>query len=239
MLLEGIWQDEMLYLYAIIDGKFGNGPEVVGLEGAHPVELVYGDLAAVVSLLDGAEVPPTEANLWRHEAVVEALMADHAVLPVRFGTILPGEAAVQTMLSARYGEFSAALRRVRGRAELGLRVLWEGSRPWREKGGQRSAGSGRAYLLARLREEQEMRAWREEAEALAEQIHAPLAQLSAESTRQVLTTPLLLLTAAYLIERDQVRAFGQEIEALRKAYPALRFLCTGPWPPYSFVAECV
>jgi hypothetical protein len=29
------------------------------------------------------------------------------------------------------------------------------------------------------------------------------------------------------------------VEALSAAYPALRFLCTGPWPAYSFVTTTV
>jgi hypothetical protein len=96
-------------------------------------------------------------------------------------------------------------------------------------------GSGRSYLLARLEEERQRRAWRQRAEALAEELHTPLAHLAVESTRQVLLTPRLLLTAAYLVERDQVAAFQQEVGALSAAYPALRFLCTGPWPAYNFV----
>jgi len=32
-----------------------------------------------------------------------------------------------------------------------------------------------------------------------------------------------------------VVAFQREVEALRQAYPDLDFLCTGPWPAYSFV----
>ena len=71
------------------------------------------------------------------------------------------------------------------------------------------------------------------------ELHTPLAQLAAESTRQVLVTPRLLLTAAYLVERDQVTAFQREVGGLSGAYPALRLLCTGPWPPYSFVTATV
>jgi len=67
----------------------------------------------------------------------------------------------------------------------------------------------------------------------------PLAKLAVESIQQMLITPGLLLTAAYLVERNQVAAFRQAVEALSAAYPALRFLCTGPWPPYSFVTGAV
>jgi hypothetical protein len=239
----------VMYLYAITDRSESPVPAEPGLEGTSLLSLAYRGIAAVVSPLVTTKVPPTEDNLWRHEAVVEALMADRAVLPVRFGTVLADEAAVQNVLVAHYADFVASLDRVRGRVELGLRVLWElADSEWQMADSsqrpsaishQPSATSGRAYLMARLEEERQRRAWRRRAEALVEEIYAPLARLAAESTRQVLVTPRLLLTAAYLVDRGQVAAFRREVEALSAAYPALRFLCTGPWPAYSFVTTTV
>ena len=63
-----------------------------------------------------------------------------------------------------------------------------------------------------------------------------LGRLTVEHTHQVLFTHRLLLTAAYLVKRQQMAAFNRQVEALSVTYPALRFLCTGPWPPYSFVS---
>ena len=70
-------------------------------------------------------------------------------------------------------------------------------------------------------------------------MHRPLAVLASDSTRRLLITPRLLLTAAYLVARGRVAAFRRAVDTLDGAYPALRFLCTGPWPPYSFVTACV
>jgi hypothetical protein len=255
----------MIYLYAITDQPTAAMPSVSNLAtGANQDRsplfgITYQDIAAVVSSVASAEVQPTEDNLWLHETVVEALMADRAVLPVRFGTVVPSEAVIQEALAAHYASLAANLDRVRGRVELGLRVLWEEElghedTETRRRGdpARRSipasphlpispsptpAGSGRSYLLARLEEERQERAGRERAESLAAQVHLPLANLAVESTRQVLVTPRLLLTAAYLVEKDQVTTFRRAVESLSAAYPDLRFLCTGPWPAYSFVAE--
>jgi hypothetical protein len=227
-----------MYLYAITDRPEMPLPSGPGLEDAALRNLAYRGIAAVVSPLTTAVMPLTEDNLWRHEAVVEVLMADRAVLPMCFGTVLDNEAAVQAVLATHYADFVASLDRVRGRVELGLRVLWN-SEFRIPKSEIRNLNSGRAYLMARLEEERQARAWRERAEALAEELHAPLARLAAESTQQVLITHRLLLTAAYLVERDRVTAFQREVEALSAAYPALRFLCTGPWPAYSFMTAAV
>ncbi len=226
-----------MYLYAITDRPELPVPAEPGLEGTSLFGLAYRDIVAVVSSLDTAKVSPTEDNLWRHEAIVEALMADRAVLPVRFGTVLADEAAVQATLAVHYADFVASLNRVRGRVELSLRVLWDFE--FRISNFEFRPDSGQAYLMARLEEERQRQAWRQRAEALAAELHTPLGRLAVESTRQVLVTPRLLLTAAYLVERDQVVAFRQQVEALSPAYPALHFLCTGPWPAYNFVTATV
>ena len=243
------------YLYAITDQPKPPMPvipaTIIGMVEGGPgslpiVSLGYQEIAAVIGRLDTPELPATEANLWRHETVVETLMASRAVLPVRFGTVLADEAAVRSFLVAQYDVLLAGLQRVRGRVELGLRVLWNDAGADRLQGdhsklvpsvGQRSAGiSGREYMFGRLETERRTQASRQRAEALAAALHAPLALLAEESVQQLLPTPAVLLKSAYMVERDRVAAFRQETEALSGAYPSLRFVCTGPWPAYNFVA---
>lgn len=234
-----------MYLYAIIDRPEAPLPDEPGLEGAPLFSVSHRDIVAVASPLTADQVSVTEANLWQHEEIVEALMVDRAVLPVRFGTVLADESALQDVMVAHYADFVADLDRVRGRVELGLRVLWDsdeqGSRGARatpvafrlqEQG---SRGDGRAYMMARLEEERQRRAWRERAETLATKLHTPLAERAVDSTHEVLVTTRFLLKAAYLVERGEVTAFQREVKALNAAYPELRFLCTGPWPAYNFV----
>lgn len=227
------------YLYAITDQPQAPLPATPGLAGGPLLTVTHQAIAAVISPIPAAHVPPTATNLWHHETVVETLMHDRAVLPVRFGTVLADEAAVHAALAAHSADFVANLQRVRGRVELALRVLWdEGEHPPSDELRQPSVTlptSGRSYMLARLEEEHRLRAHRQDAEALVSAIDGVLAPLAVESTQRVLITPRLLLTAAYLVERDRVPAFRQEVEAIGAASPGLRFLCTGPWPAYSFV----
>jgi hypothetical protein len=232
----------MIYLYAIADRPGLPLPASAGMENGCLFTVAHQEIAAVVSPVAAGRVTPTKANLWRHEMVVERLMADRTVLPVRFGTVLADENAVLGTLAAHGRRFAAALDRVRGRVELGLRVLWDhGERaPSRGKAGTaHEAGGGRAYLLAKLEEDRQRRALRHEAEDWAARIHAPLSRLAVDHVRSVLITSRLLLTASYLVKLDQMEAFRQQVEGLGVAYPNLRFLCTGPWPAYSFVTTTV
>jgi hypothetical protein len=224
-----------LYLYAIIERANMPAPPPLGLEGAPVFAVERRKSAAVVSQFSALAATPNEVNLWRHEAVVEALMAERAVLPVRFGALLADKAAVRSVLDTHYAEFMHNLPRVRGRVEVGLRVLWQEDVPPMDTGHHLGAGSGRAYLLARLQDEHRVRGYHQQAKTLAQTLDAELVSLAAASSRRILTTPRLLLCAAYLVERQQLSVFQQHVADLTVAYPQLHFLCTGPWPPYSFV----
>jgi hypothetical protein len=79
-----------------------------------------GRLSAVCAPAEPGEV--TADALWRREALLERLMEDRDLLPVRFGTLLPDEAAAERALAERQDDFAAGLDRVRGAVELGVRV---------------------------------------------------------------------------------------------------------------------
>ena len=106
----------MIEVYAITDHP---APPLPG-----PAQLVVvptGDLAAVCAPAGDGEATP-EA-LWRHEELVEALMEDRDLLPVRYGTRFEDEQAAAGAVRSRHADLSAALDRVRGAVELSLRVL--------------------------------------------------------------------------------------------------------------------
>src|SRR5439155_6420148 len=123
-----------------------------------------GALAAVYSRHRTLRPEPTREALLTHERVVEAVMARGAVLPFRFGTELDDERRLAARLAERHDELVRALDRVRGRVELGVRVLAE--RP--PAVGEGPDRSGRAYVLGLV--DAHRRAGR-----AAHELHEPLA----------------------------------------------------------------
>jgi len=156
----------------------------------------------------------TPEALWRHEELLEELMQECDLLPVRYGTVVPDEDAAARAVAERQEELSAALERVRGAVELALRV-----EP-REPPGRVEATTGREYMRAK-------------AARLAE-AHALHEPLSAIARAAVVKSGPELLRAAYLVERGSVDAFVGRVRELQRERPELPLLCTGPWPPYSF-----
>ncbi len=84
--------------------------------------------------------------------------------------------------------------------------------------------TGREYLLGRMA-----------ADSRATAVHAPLDALAVAGRRRVADAGELL-RAAYLVDTQRVGAFRAEVERQQAEHPDLAVLCTGPWPPYSFVA---
>jgi gas vesicle protein GvpL/GvpF len=204
----------VIWLYAICEEPERPLPASTGLEQA-PVEGVRdGDLLAVVTRHDDALPEPTPDTFWEHARVVERTMADRAVLPMRFASTLADDAAVTEALAARRDEFHAALDRVRGRVEVSVRAEQRS----RE---ERAAMTGREYLEAKLRD--------------TRTLHEPLASLAVAERHRSASGEVL--RAAYLIEEANLPPFRSAVERLQRDYPEVSILCTGPWPPYSFVGE--
>jgi hypothetical protein len=195
----------VIELVAITDDPTPPGP---------PLRAVRSGALAVVYAPAEEEAVSPEA-LWRREALLEALMEDRDLLPVRFGTRVADEAAAAQAVAGRGEELRAGLERVRGAVELALRV-----RSLAPEDVAPAAESGRDYIAAK--------AGRSRA---AMRIHEPLAALARESLIQHGDE---LLRAAYLVERDAVEPFAGHVRALQAEHSELALVCTGPWPPYSF-----
>jgi hypothetical protein len=86
-------------------------------------EIPCGSLAALCAPTDADTGPAlTEDALWRHEELVEELMRERDLLPVRYGTRLADEDEALRAVAERAPELRTALERVRGAVELSLRV---------------------------------------------------------------------------------------------------------------------
>jgi hypothetical protein len=210
----------VVYVYAFVATP-AVVPEVQGIDASALESERVDGLEAVVSHHEEAPAA-SEAAILAHARVVDALVeANDAVVPARFGALHDDASTLRTAVAGRTAELESALARIDGAVELGLRALAPSA-------DATLARSGTDYMRARLER-------RRDAEELAAELHAPLAALARDTTKTVAATPRLLFSAAYLVSRDDVRAFREAVAALEEAHPELALVCTGPWPPYSFV----
>jgi hypothetical protein len=193
-------------------------PDVRGVDGA-PIEyLRVGDVAVVFSRHDGGSTPDPRADAVAHGLVVEALAAiASSVAPVRFGESFADELRLVAAVEERLPVIAAALDRVAGCVEIGVRV----AAPVRAAAVV--ATSGKEYLQERL-------AALRDHDVLMSGLHEHLETVS----RAANVSSRGSFEADYLLERDQVAEAERHVRAFAAEHAELTVVCTGPWAPYSF-----
>lgn len=247
------------YLFAIARGLGESGVTgVAGMRGA-PLDVVrHRGLEAVVCDVDLAEFG--EAALTRnledlawleevaraHNDVVFAAATRGTVAPMRLVTICADDESVRARMEELHDALTTALDRVEGRREWSVKVFSQpaGKDPSAE---ERSAavgsgpGAGAAYLRRKRDQATRRMASREEAEELAAEVHAQIAdravaarRLTPQDPRLTGRTETMLLNGAYLVQIEEGEQFRASVDRLGTIHPELSVEVEGPWPPYSF-----
>jgi hypothetical protein len=247
-------EHEARYVYCIIPGDERQvfGREGIGGLGTQVYTIPYQDISAVVS--DAAlEAPePTIEHVLAHEGVIEEAMAEHTVLPLRFGVVFASEARVKEMLAENYPQYKENLARLDGKVELGLKVLWreEEIRREVERASERVARfreemAGRAQELKRARGTPAMRGKSYYLQMKLEKDVTQLEQLVREEMEVAREREALRIfqdlrgraVDACLASRGEIESFSQRVEELKSANAekGMEFALSGPWPPYNFI----
>ena len=208
----------MIHLYAFTYSR-APLPAVAGIDGGELEACALDGIAAVVGNVEtGSGREPVVA----HGLVVEALReAAPAVLPVRFGERFADRSTLLAAVGPRIEALRAALARVEGCAEFGVRMVTEQTTHRATQ-----AADGSTYMRARL-------ASLERADAVAAELHRPLARCA----RATVLAPGADHAAAYLVRNEARPAFEQVLAGFISAHPEVTVVCTGPWAPYSFAGD--
>jgi hypothetical protein len=169
------------------------------------------DLAAVVAEVPYAPAPPDAATVASHLGVVEALFAARTVLPAPPGVTFRTPQALQRWIELHYVALSDALSYIDDRVGARVHIV----------------RADRAHV--------------------APDAGIDLAATAAECMRvlrrqAVAGLPLrtehltgLVLSSAFLVERDSWKDFATAVRRVAADHVGFRVEMTGPWPPYDFV----
>ncbi|MET7640925.1 GvpL/GvpF family gas vesicle protein [Streptomyces sp. NPDC005438] len=234
------------YIYAITRTDHPtrlDGLAPVG-EAEAPLRAVRTDtLSAVVS--DAPDnLRAKRRDLAAHQAVLERLMEDGAVLPMRFGLVGPSDEDVVAALRQHEETYDRRLTEVDGCVEYNVKATRDEEdllreilgdtdeiRQLRERARDERASHGDKVRLGELvAAEVRVRQDREGAE---------LAELLAGNTvgHTVLDTPKdHFLNASFLVRRQDAAAFARRaLDESERRGEAYSLSVNGPLPPYSFV----
>lgn len=234
------------YMYGIIlhEGKIDFAAK--GVYGSDVYCLPHREIGAIISDISDLELEIAEENILAQERVIEEMMENAPILPMRFGTIVDGEEKVLAMLKNYYHDFVENLQRVRGKVELGVKILWEPNEIRGEivdlnekvkmiRQGLEKLSPSRRYMQEKLEEYLIERATRRRAKVLIADVHLKLERCAEDSCLKKMVSPKMILNASYLVLRERVDDFRREFQGVRKQHRRLAFLYSGPWPPYSFI----
>ncbi|MFI6150839.1 GvpL/GvpF family gas vesicle protein [Streptomyces sp. NPDC051109] len=234
------------YIYAITEADHPlrlDGLRGVG-EQAPPLRAIRaGDISAVVS--DAPEgLRAKRRDVLAHEAVLEALMADGATLPMRFGLLGPDDdqvaqtlerdsAAYRSRLAELAGHVEFNLKAARDEQDLLLEIVSDSDqiRELNERTRSGAAGQDDRIALGELVAGQVAERNNEQAQRTLERLQPAAARVSRAEAGASHFLNASFLVAAESAD-DFVRAVSEEAE---RRGEACTFTLTGPLPPYSFV----
>ncbi len=240
-------------IYAILD-QTASGEnlktifsEITGLCKAELYLVSSGNICALVSNCKQEKQTWTKEQVLEFAGITEKLFEYANLLPVRFGTILQADDTIRQLLETHYTAFVNNLIKTSGRAEFGLKVLWDfekiktdisiKSKPDQIQAGDyfKRSTANTSYLFEKLKKHKADEALLQYVETFTKKIIQALKPLNCDANFKKMISDSIMLDAVFLIDKTQQEIFKEEIVALGNAYSDLQFLITGPWPPYSFI----
>lgn len=230
-----------LYAYCLSDCLSADMLEdVKGVEDCKPRLLQCGDLSVAVSDFEGERVTIERENIFAHERVIRRVLRRVTPLPFRFGT-LTTTAKLGAYVEANREALIQSLGRVRDSLEMSVKIIWRAEdvrrrvlKAGEEDTGKALLGKGAAYLAEKRREILGDELLKERAEELAGWLTERVGDSASEQAVEVRPAESLVVRAAYLVGRARLSEYQKSLEMARAERPHLRFLTSGPWPPYSF-----
>jgi len=241
------------YLYCIIPCSENRtfDADVIGNGGGVVHTVCNNGLTAVVSDSPTTQYESTRRNMLAHEKVLETVMKEFTLLPVRFGTVADSaspEHAIQKLLGSRFEEFEKLLTDMEDKVELGLKAFWRDEKAIFEEivaenadiRRLRNSLSGKPpeathFDRARLGEMVKEALNRKRAKEAAK-ILLPLRELAQSIRENETFGDRMVVNAAFLVNKSKEPEFDQVVGKLDEQFVervAIRYI--GSAPPYNFV----
>ena len=241
---------EGIYIYCIIGSNEGRtfGPIGIGQRGDSVSTIGFNDISAVISSSPMTKYVINRENMTTHEKVIEEVMKDYTVLPVRFCTIAASAEEVRNLLRRRHSEFKGLLRDMDNKVEMGLKAVWKDVSQVFHEIGEENREIRKLKKNARSKSRdgdlsQKISLGKAVKEALENQKAdeaRSVVKMFKRTAIDVKTNDVfgdsMFLNAAFLIDRTREKEFDFLVEDLGKEYDdRAKFKYVGPVPPFNFV----
>lgn len=239
------------YIYGFVSTNEAKNLGSMGIDKGEVYTLPYQDIAAIVSHLTYTRFDslPRETllrNLSIYQSVLEEVIKYQNVIPIKFGTVVEGDEAIQRVMEKGYDQISANLREMENKIELDVVAMW----------------ADLDTVLKKIGEEKEIKELKEKAasepdnkifeikikvgkrvkelldkkrETYRADILDGLLKTAEEHRFHDLMDDSIIMNVAFLIQKDREHALDEQIAQLDMTYKnRVNFRIIGPLPPYSF-----
>jgi hypothetical protein len=237
------------YIYCVIDldQPLSFGPLGIGGRGDELHTVCFDDIAALVSDAPLGKYRVSRENSLAHQKAIEELMDGYTTLPVRFATVAEDEEKVKRILEKEHDRFKDMLDSIKDKTELGLKAMFKEDVIYKnilekyedikrlkekiaaiapEKSHYQRMEIGKMVEEALQREKQIVR----------DDIISILSPLSVEVKTNDTYGELMIINAAFFVEKAKEADFDQQVQLLDEAYgEKATFKYVGPLPPFNFV----
>ena len=192
-----------------------------------------GDLAVIVSEHTADETATIDQQAAKDHARVIAECFKHStVLPFRFNTTFADDEALRRSVRSNQRHFIANVERLRGKAEMHLKVLVDDTCPGNST---RDMTVGQQYLISLRESASRQRERQSKARALSIQMHRMFLPIAEEVTCKRMDSGKMLLDIAHLIDNKTIARYQSKYSSATQQMKECRMQLSGPWPPYHFV----
>jgi len=255
--------DTVNYMYCVVPASFDLEADVSGVEDAAVRVVKLGEVAALVSALDGTSYTPEaiaeragdvewlKPRALAHDRVVTWASDRAAAIPMPMWTMFADDSGVLAALQGRYDTLRSHLVTLHDTREYTVRVFADPTsvasslatlspRFGELERSFQNAGPGQAYLLQRKVEEGRKNEIRTVVRQVADETYNTLVRYSVDAVHEQLPKGgNAVLNASFLVANGQYDDFRRALTDLVTRYQAagFQFDFTGPWPAYHFVRE--
>ena len=238
-------------IYGLMEGDEPRTFGAIGIDGKEVYTVPFEGTSAIASNMprDGFTALPKEAllrNLTVYQSVIEQVMDEHPVVPVKFGTLLQGDETIVRILKRGKDQIVQSLKEIKNRIEVDVVALWpdlnavlvEIGRTDEIKALKEDAASDSegAVLEMRINAGKRVKALLDEKrESLKSVILPPLMSLAEKHAIHPLMDDGMIMNVAFLIKKENAPRLEGVVSGLDRRYEdRINFRIIGPLPPYSF-----
>jgi len=237
------------YIYCIMDSGQPQsfGPLGIGGRGDELHTVCFNDISAVVSNAPIKKYRVSRENSLTHEKAIEAVMAEHTVLPVKFATVTEDEEKVMKILEAEYDRFRELLVQMNDKTELGFKAIFKEEVVYKDiqqkyedikvlKEEITALPPEKTYHQRMKIGEMVEAALQQEKQIIEEDILNTLSPLAVEVKTNNPYGELMIINAAFSVEKEKEAEFDHQVQELSNKYgEKVNFKFVGTLPPFNFV----